>query len=103
MQPGTWMVFGSTDTDTSVTVTAAGTAEGITRVGGTAASGMPPRFPYVLVKATDIQQKLPWRNGFLTYHQLPSGFLPTISAVCPGFKTTTTAQPVPGPDRQLRG
>jgi hypothetical protein len=39
----------------------------------------------------------------LTYHQLPSGLLPTISAVCPGFKTTTTDQSVPGPERQLSG
>jgi hypothetical protein len=59
--------------------------------------------PEAVANVVDIQQKLPWRLGFLTYHQDPSGFLPTISTVCPGLRTRTTGQLVPGPERQLSG
>jgi hypothetical protein len=97
------MVFGFTDTETSVTTTAVGGEVGTTTVGGMATTVIPLKSPEVVAKLADIQQKFPWRIGFLTYHQVPSGLLPTISAVCPGFNSTTTGQPVPGPERQLSG
>src|SRR5258708_669834 len=70
---------------------------------GTPTTGTPLRSPDVLVKPKEIQQKVPGTEGFLTYHHAPSGLFPTISAVSPGFKTITTDQSTPGPERQLRG
>jgi hypothetical protein len=59
--------------------------------------------PEMIEKTADIQQKFPASNGFLTYNHDPSEFLPTISALCPGFNTATTEYTVPGPERQLSG
>src|SRR5688572_21990281 len=100
MQPPTWISSGSTDTSTSVTTPDAGPGLFV-GVAGTATTCTPLASPVTVAKAAEIQQKLPGWVGFFTYHQLPSGFFPTISALCPAASTTTTEKVVSGPTRQL--
>jgi hypothetical protein len=89
-QPPTLMVAGSICTVTLVT-------EAL----GISTTGIPARFPAVLVTLAATQQFLLPLSGSIMYHQLKSELLPVIWAVCPTVSPLMTIQPVPGPKRQL--
>src|SRR5215203_7413079 len=89
-QPATLIDSGSTSTVTFVTVAF-----------GASTTGMPARFPAVLVTLDDTQHRLAELNGSVICHQLPSPDFPAIWELVPMLKPLRTIQAVPGPKRQF--
>src|SRR5512140_2596771 len=103
MQPGTLMVLGEIETETSVTVTATSEVAEGTAVGGAATTCTPLKLPVTVTTLVDTQHRLPASDGFFTFSQAPSEVWATISADCPGCNIAETDQPRPGPERQFTG